>query len=205
MRGIIGLLVVLGLAGCASPPSTYYSLADLSTSTRMLPSREAVGYGLKISPVLVPTEVNRPQLVVRQDLQGADLVLLNESLWAAPLSDQIRSALGAQLAAALDVPDVTQMDAPADLKLRELSMRVTRFDLVFGQYAALALNWSEGSEGKSKRLCQLAVKVPVDTGVASLVEGQRTALHWAAQVISARMVPDAPAPTNPAILQNTCT
>ncbi|HUH40014.1 MAG TPA: ABC-type transport auxiliary lipoprotein family protein [Castellaniella sp.] len=205
MRGIISLFVLLCVAGCASPPSTYYSLADLSASTRVLPPRGGVDYGLNISQVLVPAEVDRPQLVIRRDAQGADLVLLNESLWAAPLSDQIRSALGAQLASALDVPDLSLMDPPAGLKLRELGMRVTRFDLVFGQYAALALNWSEGSAGKSERLCQVAVKVPVDSGVSALVEGQRTALQWTAQVIAARMKADLPAPDDPVILRNTCT
>ncbi len=143
--------------------------------------------------------------MVRRQPDDAGVAVLNESLWAAPLADQIRSVLSARVSRALGAPDLSLMAPPEGLPLREVAVQVTRFDLVFGHYAGLEAIWSEGRRsGQSPRLCQAAVRVPVASGVPALVEGQRRAVDLLADVIAARMDPALARPDDPAILQDRC-
>ncbi len=200
----LGIAVLLG--ACAAPPSAYYSLSG-PLPAEPSPSVRAADYGVRMEAVRIPAEVDRPQLVVRRDAADADVALLNESLWAAPLADQIRAALAARVSRALDVPDLSLMAAPKDLPLREVAVQVTRFDLVFNQYAGLEANWAEGRHaGSGAQLCRVVLRVPTaGQGVAALVEAQRTAVALLADVIAARMDPVAPTPDDPAILRDSCT
>lgn len=210
MRIMAGLGVAVLLGACAAKPSTYYSLTAplIHESSPITAAVDAQAeYGLRIGAVRVPAEVDRPQLMVRRDAAAADLALLNESLWAAPLADQVRGALAAQVSRALGVPDLSLMAAPEDLPVRQIDVQVTRFDLVYGGYAGLVAHWAEAApNGPPSRLCQVAIRVPVDgTGVAPLVEAQRGAMGLLADAIVARLEPAAARPTDPAIQHEGCT
>lgn len=210
MRTLAGLGITVLLGACAATPSTYYSLAA-PLAAEPPPVRAAAAgqaaYGLRVGAVQVPAEVDRPQLMVRRDAASPDVTLLNESLWAAPLADQIRAALAARMSRVLGVPDLSVMTAPEGLPLRQVDVQVTRIDLVHGGYADIAVHWAEAARsGPPSRVCQVAIRVPAGgLGVAPLVEAQRTALGLLANVIAARMDPTVAKPDDPAIRQDGCT
>ncbi|MER1968597.1 PqiC family protein [Castellaniella sp. GW247-6E4] len=210
MRGIASLGIAALLSACAAAPSAYYSLS--APTPTLAPSavpaasgRAAADFGLRVEAVGIPAEVDRPQLVVRREAADAGVALLNGSLWAAPLSDQLRAVLAARISRALGVPDVSVMAAPQGLQLREVAVQVTRFDLVYGQYAGLEANWTESRPRQAMRLCHAALRVPVAAGVPALVEGQREAVGLLAQMIAAHMDSSVAVPHDPAILSNRCT
>ncbi|MBN9113902.1 MAG: membrane integrity-associated transporter subunit PqiC, partial [Pandoraea sp.] len=85
-RAVLAALTLV-LAGCASPPSRFYTLTDdtgtpagsAATSGANVP---AARYAVEVSPVAVPEQVDRPQIVVTRG--GGRVDILEESRWAAP-------------------------------------------------------------------------------------------------------------------------
>uniref|UniRef100_UPI00334275A2 PqiC family protein n=1 Tax=Castellaniella defragrans TaxID=75697 RepID=UPI00334275A2 len=206
MRLIVSLGIAALLSACAVTPGTYYSLSAPPPAGQGGAGPATAG-GVRFLRVRVPAEVERPQLVVRRESSDTQVVLLNESLWAAPLGDQIQAALAVRVSRTLGVPDLSQMVVPEGKPVREVTVQVSRFEMVFGQYASLEANWSEGTRpGPDTRLCQAALRVPVaGPGIAALVEGQRTAVGLLADIIAARMSPAVAMPDDPAIQRNSCT
>ena len=120
VRLSIWIPLALMAAGCASvPPSSYYtllpaqSIVATETSAAPVPS---IGYAISVQRVIVPEQVNRPQIVLAKD-NGAGVQLLNQSLWAAPLGDEWRNALSAALTARLGVLDIDLTRAPEGLPI----------------------------------------------------------------------------------------
>ncbi|MFP3409398.1 ABC-type transport auxiliary lipoprotein family protein, partial [Pseudomonas sp. SIMBA_065] len=77
--------------------------------------------------VVVPPQVDRPQLVVRQGQSG--LAILETEWWGANLVDEFRSALQDQLG------------GPAGDAKAAVRVDVQRFDTVPGRYASLEAVW----------------------------------------------------------------
>ncbi|CAM5542701.1 PqiC family protein [Rhodanobacter lindaniclasticus] len=109
MRHVIASLAVTAailLAACASAPLHYYTLlpgvpASVADPVTAIP--------FEVLPVNVPAQVDRPQLVVRQG--GQSVALLEGERWIAPLADEVRGALAADLARSLPGRDVGGMAA----------------------------------------------------------------------------------------------
>ena len=83
---VASLLVWLG--GCSSTPNNYHTLVPNE------PMRDS-GQHIRVTRVVVPPQVDRPQLVVRQGQSG--LAILETEWWGANLVDEFRSALQDQL------------------------------------------------------------------------------------------------------------
>ncbi|HET8596551.1 MAG TPA: ABC-type transport auxiliary lipoprotein family protein [Castellaniella sp.] len=174
------------LAGCASAPSHYYSLAaPLAPAAAGTSSAGTAPYGLRLQVLGIPADAERPQLLVRDPAREPSVEVLNQSLWAAPLADQIQAVLAGGAAALLRVPDLQRLPAAGDLPVRSVDLRVTRFDLVWGRGADLAAVWTDRSPGaKAARVCQARLRAPASEGVAELVEAQRRALQGLARLIA---------------------
>lgn len=183
---VVGGAMLL-LAACAStPPVHYYSLVGQEAG---LPAPKApeVGevnrpgsaraYGLQLLVRGIPAEVDRIQIVVRDPARAPAVDMLNQSLWAAPLDQQIQRVLAAGVAHRLRITDIQQLPDTSGLPVRTLDVRITQFELVWGRGAYLSAVWTDqGVAGKSPRVCHASVQSAAKPGVANLVQAQRHSL-----------------------------
>ena len=196
------------LAACASAPLHYYTLvapADESAGGLVAPADEASGASaapslpFELLPVGVPAQVDQPQLVVREGGQG--VALLGSERWIAPLGDEVRSALSADLARELHSADVSGLPGNGKPLLR-VKLDVRRFDSQPGGYALIEGAWSvrllHGAQSAALA-CSSRVSEAVGPGYPALVQGhQRAIARLAAQIaIAARALGDGQAPACP--------
>lgn len=196
------------LAACTTISSHYYSLADLpALEAAPVVSAGKASYGLQVQVLGVPAEVDRSQLLVRDPARGPAVEVLNQSLWAAPLVDQIQALLAGRVSADLGAPDVRRLPGLTDLPIRQMQVRVTRFDLVWGQGADLAATWTDHMpEARESRICQAQVRVDAAQGVAALVDAQRQALQVLAGLMARQGTSANPgSPDSQVSVQSGCT
>lgn len=175
--------LALGLAGCASAPMHYYTL---TTPGGPAGSNAPAPYPFELSSVGVPAQVDVPQLVVRTGGQG--MQPLDGQRWIAPLGDEIRSALSADLASALGVADMGGLPGNGRPRLR-ITLDVRRFESVPGDHALIEAAWSlrlsGGSGGQGALSCTSLVSERVGAGYDALVAGHQQALASLAARIAA--------------------
>lgn len=172
------------LAGCASAPLHYYTLVApdataAPTADAQVGNAEALPF--EVLPVGVPAQVDQPQLVVRDGAQR--VLLLNGERWIAPLSDELRSALAADLAGDLHSENATGLPESDQPRLR-IKLDVRHFDSWPGSYALLAGTWSvrvlngkdvpAGHPGSIT--CASLVRESVGDGYTALVQGHQRAI-----------------------------
>src|ERR1700754_392027 len=131
------LVVLLALAGCKSPNSSFYTLSpDASLRTTGAPLQTAVVVG----PVTVPELVDRPQMVTRV---SDNEVALNEfARWGEPLKSGIARTIAADLEQLLGTGEVS-VAGQAGL-VREASrvrVDIVRFDSVPGDAVTIDAKW----------------------------------------------------------------
>ena len=180
-----GLAAVLLLAACASAPMHYYTLmapADESAS-----GAAAVGTSLpfELLPVGVPAQVDQPQLVVREGGQG--VALLGSERWIAPLGDEVRGALSADLARELRSQDVSGLPGN-DKPVLRIKLDLRRFDSAPGSYALVEGAWSVRllhGDRPAVLACTSRITESVGPGYDALVQGHQRALGELARQIAA--------------------
>ena len=197
------LLGVLALAACASAPLHYYTL--VAPDAGAPPAAPVPDLSFELLPVSVPAQVDQPQLVVRSGAQG--MQLLNGERWIAPLADELRGALAADLARTLPARDASGLAAGNQPRLR-IKFDVRRFDSQPGEYALLAGTWSvrqvgaaRGDRAETTLACADSVRENVGAGYPALVEGHQRALARvaahiavAARAVAAGQTATCPAP-----------
>ena len=179
-----GLALGLALAGCASAPLHYYTLVAPAGGSD--PGATASPLSFELMPVNVPAQVDQPQLVVREGGQGVALV--GSERWIAPLADEVRSALSADLAQQLHGADLSGMAAGDKPRLR-IKLDVRRFDSAPGAYALIEGAWSvraAAGDSPAALACTTRVREAVGPGYPALVQGhQRAIAQIAAQIATA--------------------
>lgn len=190
-RRLLGLGIALTLVACASAPLHYYTLvppATDPTSGTASSSPAMASLPFELLPVSVPAQVDQPQLVVREGDQG--VALLDGERWIAPLGDELRSALSADLARQLHSQDVTALPG-GDKPVLRIKLDVRRFDSQPGNYALIDGTWSvrlmHGVDGKGDTVsCTSRVSETVGAGYDALVQGHQRAIgRLAAQIAAA--------------------
>lgn len=175
------LAVALAVAGCASAPVRYYTLVSPhAQATTLTPAP----YAFELLPVTVPAQVDVPQLVVRAGGQG--MQLLDGQRWIAPLGDEIRSAVSADLVHALGVADLSGLPANGTPRLR-IKLDVRRFESIPGQRTLIDAAWSLHRVGAGSRpalTCTSRISETVAPGYDALVAGHQQALAALAQRIA---------------------
>lgn len=209
MRTILGVAALALLTACAGTPSRYYSLAPTVQSTQPAPAAaRAADFAFRLLEVRIPGEVDRPHLVVRSD-SSTEVTVLNQSLWAAPLADEIRAALAQELARALAAPDVSSMAAPAHLPVWTIAVQVRRFELRTGAWTMLDASWTlaQGpASGAVAHICRALIQRPVaGEGVEPLVDSQRAAVAQLAAAIAESITARRAAPSSKARQDSGCT
>ncbi|MFJ3077357.1 membrane integrity-associated transporter subunit PqiC [Pseudomonas sp. NPDC087029] len=168
MRNLCGAAVLTLLWGCSSTPNNYHTLVPAQPVN-------SGGQPVLVGRVVLPPQVDRPQLVVRQGASG--LAILETEWWGANLVDEFRSALQDLLG------------GPAAGAKALLRVDVQRFDSVPGQYAALDTLWRLKRPGEAELTCRTAVQTPADNSINSLVNAQQANLRKLAEAVRAAAVP----------------
>lgn len=176
--------LVLGLAGCASPPSTFYTLTDAGAgssgnSTAGSTNASTVGtnapatpYAIEVSPVAVPEQVDRPQIVVTKG--GGQVDILEASRWAAPLKNELTSTISRGLTQRLGAMDVYGLPRADGVTVYRLSTAVQRFETATGQQAALTAVWTvRRVPGDVVLTCRFSSTEPASGGIPEVVAAQR--------------------------------
>lgn len=185
---VLGMAV--GLAACGgSVPVRYYTLVppaggEVATATGAAIQAAPAPFQFELMPVGVPAQADQPSLVVRQGGQG--VAVLNSERWIAPLGDEVRNALSADLAAQLHSQDVTGL-ATTGKPVARIKVDLRRFDSVPGSYALIDAAWSVRMlKGDAAVACTSRIQQSVGADYGSLVQGHQRALaELAAQIATA--------------------
>jgi hypothetical protein len=132
----IFVAIVAVTAGCASPPSRFYTLSATAAAAAS-PSKIAVAVG----PISIPAAVDQPQIVIST---GANSVSFDEfNRWASPLQDNIARVVAENLVAVLGSPRVTMFPQPLNAEVDYLvQIEVRNFESTPGKSAALDAVWT---------------------------------------------------------------
>jgi uncharacterized lipoprotein YmbA len=150
MPRLLAVCVMLFLggvvAGCASPPSRFYTLNATAS-----PGAATSKLSIAIGPVSVPGAVDQPQIVIST---GANQVTFDEfSRWASPLQDNISGVVAENLVALLGTPRVTlyPQTLSTDIDYR-VQIEVRNFESTPGTSAALDAVWTvrRSKDGKTE-------------------------------------------------------
>ncbi|QHE91768.1 hypothetical protein PI93_019925 [Pandoraea fibrosis] len=177
MAGAALAALALTLAGCASSPSSFYTLTDTSGvatsgSATTGANAPAAPYAIEVSPVAVPEQVDRPQIVVTRG--GGRVDILEESRWAAPLKNELTSTISRDLTQRLGAMDVYGLPRADGLAVYRVSTSVQRFESAPGEQAALTAVWSvRRVPGEIVLTCRFAGTEPASGGVTEVVAAQR--------------------------------
>ncbi|WP_158885723.1 PqiC family protein [Rhodanobacter sp. L36] len=171
------LATALTLVACASAPLHYYTLippaGDIGESAA---AASGPSMPFELLAVSVPPQVDQPQLVVREGGQG--VALLDGERWIAPLGDEVRGAMSADLSRELHAQDVSSLPGN-DKPLLRIKLDVRRFDSQPGSYALIEASWSlrvMHGEHENGIACSSRINKTVGPGYDALVQGHQRAL-----------------------------
>ena len=131
--------VAIIAAGCASPPSHFYTLSPTATPANAAAAKPS-NLSVVVGPVSIPAIVDQPQIVVST---GANQVSLDEfNRWASPLQNNISRVVAEDLVAILGTPRVSlfQQSLNADAAYR-VAIEVQSFVSAPGEAATLNAVW----------------------------------------------------------------
>lgn len=168
-------VLALVLGACSSVPATrYYTLVSpAGGESTVVPAVQP--FQFELLPVAIPAQVDQPQLVVRQGGQG--VAVLQGERWVAPLGDELRSALSADLARDFRAQDVSGLASQGKSAVR-IKLDVRRFESVPGSYAYIDAAWSVRSpKGGEPLACTSRISETVGQGYDALVQGHQQAVN----------------------------
>lgn len=192
---VLASTLAAALAGCASPTPTFYTLSDApglpgtptasgTSGARTIGAEApAAPYAVEVSPVAVPEQVDRPQIVITRG--GGRVDILEASRWSAPLKTELTSTISRDLTQRLGAMDVYGLPRADGLTVYRVSTSVQRFESVPGEQAALTAVWSvRRAPGDLVLTCRFAGTEPASGGVAEVVAAQRKLVDRLAEGIS---------------------
>lgn len=179
------VVLIAGLTACSSaPPIRYHTL--LAPAAQTIARGEPAAFLIDVLPVGIPAQLDQPQLVVRSG--DSSLALLDGERWAGPLSDELRSALSAQLTRKLKTMDIAGLPRSTDKPVLRIKLQVRRFDAWPGQRVRLDADWSLGladETGNARLICHGQFDEPASGSYPELVQAQQRALAALADRIAA--------------------
>lgn len=180
-------------AACASDPVQFYTLVRPMAAAQ--PAAGAPAF--ELASVQVPSQVDVPQLVVRQS--ASEVALAEGRQWSAPLGEEIRAALAAELAAQ-GLRDVSGVSRGKEAKPWRVKLDVQRFESSPGHGVLIEALWSLRAPNNALAAASCASRVQEATGkdYAAVVEGHQRALgQIAAQIAATIKAAGAQAPNCP--------
>jgi uncharacterized lipoprotein YmbA len=142
----IAALLPLLASGCASPPSSFFTLSAANS-----PSAPPSDLAIAVGPVSVPATVDRPEIVVAT---GPNQVRIDEyNRWAAPLKSEIARTVAENLVLMLGTDRVTQAAQTASSGARYRALiEVQRLEAMPGESVAFEAVWVVRRTGDAKSL-----------------------------------------------------
>ncbi|GAC1320985.1 MAG: hypothetical protein NVSMB28_12260 [Collimonas sp.] len=183
------LAVVLSLAGCASPPTRFYTLSAPAPAAPA-PAIQNARLFIDVAPVTLPERLARPQLVVRSAGSGAGtrVDILEQERWSAPFNSELRDALASGIANRLGATDVSRSGRPTDQPVYRIAVELREFDAVPGEKVQATYGWTiSRSDNSRSSACQLSVTEAVAPGIDALVLGVQRTVADAADGIAANV------------------
>lgn len=162
------------LSACAAPSERFYTLA--SDAPAMPASDSATpAWRVDVRPVKVPAAVSRSQLVVRID--AAEVKVLEDDRWAAPLADEIRGAIVADLSRQAGTAARGASMKDPDVPVYQLTAEVQRFESWPRSHVLIDVVWTVRTpDGTGARTCHSVRSEPVSGGYQAIVDGHRRAI-----------------------------
>jgi uncharacterized lipoprotein YmbA len=189
----VSVLAAALLSGCASPPTTYYTLSADASLER---DGSAVSHAVTVGPVTVPDLVDRPQIVTRAATDQVNQITLGEfDRWGESLRSGIADTLAADLGRLLgsDRVAVSSRAAP-DSDAWRVRVDVMQFDSVPGDAVTIDAQWTVRGPASVASAGRSLVREPVSgPGYAALVAAHSRALAAVSREIAAAIRRSAPA------------
>ncbi|CAN5402311.1 hypothetical protein BH10PSE18_BH10PSE18_37400 [soil metagenome] len=190
---MLAAAAVMFLAGCASTPDRYYTLASLAETPKAaeggtLP-RAASPLFLELAPLAVPERLARPQMVVRKaGAQSAEVELLEQSRWASSFENELRDALAAGIASRLGAVDLTRGGPVPAQPVWRIAVQVRQFDAVRDTRVDATFSWSvRRSDGDRVPACEWSGSESVGNGIEARAQGAQRLTAKAAEAIARRV------------------
>lgn len=186
--GVLALLAGGLLAGCGTPqPERFHSLLASELAAPAPPPGVATSF-IDMLPVTLPPLVDQPQWVLR----AADdsLAVLEQERWAAPLREELRSALGERLASRWGAVDVRTLAQPA-ADVWRVRVDVQRFESLPAREARIESTWSllPPQRDAAALVCRSVVREGVaEGGVLALAAAHRRGVARLGDEIGKRLV-----------------
>lgn len=165
------------IAGCASAPDRYYTLAAPGGPSATAPATGSPVF-IELAPVAVPERLARPQMVVHPaGGRSAEVSLLEQHRWSSSFENELRDALSSGVAARLGAIDVTKGGRQPSTPAWRIAVQVQQFDAVENTRVDAALSWTvRRSDADLSATCQWRTTEPVGSGIDALAQGaQRVA------------------------------
>ena len=159
---LIAALAVL--AACRSDPIQFHTLTPAQLSS---PGSTT---DIRIERLIVPPQVDRPQIVVREGNTG--MAILETQWWGASLVDELRSAL------------LDQMVNSNPQRKLSVRLEVQRFDSIPGQYGLLDVKWRLRNGEEILMTCRSTLQTPSGPSIDELVAAQQNNVKRLAALIS---------------------
>ena len=181
---VMAVAAIATLAACASAPTHFYTLQS-SAIAHVEAAAVAPPFLIEVLPIVVPAQVDQPELLVRQSEQR--VAVLDSERWVAPLAAELRGALSADLVGALDTRDVYGLAHPQTTPLYRIQLDIRRFDSWPGRHALIEADWSirGGDAERALVTCTSIASERVEPNYDALVQGHQRALARIADDIAA--------------------
>lgn len=187
-RVLLAAMMLAGLTACATDAEQYYSLQpSASGAADQTRTQDGFDYVVSVRPVQVPAQLDRSQIVLKG--RSGDVSVLNASLWASPLPDELRLAVSSVLTQRLGVPDLPLSAVPDGLRVWLVNLDVQRFDSVYNAASVIDVTWRlQGQTSTTDKapisVCRATMSKTVGTGLATLIDAHRESLQLLAGLIA---------------------
>lgn len=178
---------LLALAGCASKPDSYYTLASPVAATDAAPSTlgGTAPLYIELAPVAVPERFARPQMVVRQTSGSAQVEVLEEHRWASSFENELRDALSSGISARLGALDVTKGGRQTSQPVWRIAVQLRQFDAVDGGRVDASFSWTLRRSDEARTVvCQMNFGEAVGGGMDAVAQGAQRMTATAAAAMA---------------------
>lgn len=199
---LAGIAALAALAGCASKPDTYYTLASSVPAAEIAAPTGASGavpLAIELAPVAVPERLARPQMVVRKPGGSVQVEVLEQHRWASSFENELRDALASGIAARLGALDVSKGGRPNVQPVWRIAAQLKQFDAVDGGRVEAAFSWTlRRADAPRTLVCSFEAGEAVGNGMDAVAQGAQrvtaaAAAAMARSVAAARANPSATA------------
>ncbi|MGJ7578777.1 PqiC family protein [Variovorax sp. RHLX14] len=187
--GLAACAAALLVAGCASPPDRYFTLAAPADSRVVPANASAVPMFIELAPVAMAERLARPQMLVRKapasGRASAEVELLEQHRWASSFENEMRDALASGIASRLGAVDLTKGGRQPAQPAWRIAVQLQNFDAVENSRVDAAFSWTvRRSDGERSTTCQWTGSEPVGGGIDALAQGAQRVTAKAADAIA---------------------